>query len=45
MDMKATTLMDIYNTLLGKAGEEIVLDEDTIKKAKHSLDEMIRLGE
>lgn len=43
-DMKATTLMDIYNTLLGKAGEEIVLDEDTIKKAKHSLDEMIRLG-
>lgn len=43
-DMKATTLMDVYNTLKGIAGEEIILDDQTIEKARHSLDEMIRLG-
>ena len=43
-DMKLTTLPEIYNILKGVGGEEIVLDEDTRLKAKHSIDEMLRLG-
>ncbi|MCH5296611.1 MAG: quinolinate synthase NadA [Ruminococcus sp.] len=43
-NMKATTLVDVYDCLNGIGGEEIVLDEDTIKDAKKCIDEMIRLG-
>ncbi len=43
-DMKLTTLPEIYNILRGVGGEEIVLDKDTRLKAKHSIDEMLRLG-
>ncbi len=43
-DMKLTALTDVYNALLGRAGEEIVLDADTIRDARHCIDEMIRLG-
>lgn len=43
-NMKATTLVDLYNCLTGKAGEEIILDDATIKDAKKCIDEMIRLG-
>ncbi len=43
-DMKLTTLPEIYNILQGVGGEEIVLDEDLRLKAKHSIDEMLRLG-
>ncbi len=43
-DMKLTTLPEIYNCLKGTAGEEIILDEDVRIKAKHSIDEMLRLG-
>ena len=43
-NMKATTLADLYNTLIGRAGEEIVLSEDVIRKARRSIDEMLRLG-
>lgn len=43
-DMKLTTLPEIYNILRGVGGEEIVLDESTHLKAKHSIDEMLRLG-
>ena len=43
-DMKATTLMDVYNCLNGTGGEEIVLDDKTINDAKKCIDEMIRLG-
>lgn len=42
--MKATTLVDLYNCLNGTAGEEIILDDTTIKDAKKCIDEMIRLG-
>ncbi len=42
--MKATTLADVYNCLAGNGGEEILLDETTIKDAKKCIDEMIRLG-
>ncbi len=44
-NMKMTTLADIYNCLLGRAGEEIILDEDTIKGARHAIDQMILLGQ
>ncbi len=43
-NMKSTTLADVYNCLAGKGGEEIILDNDTIKDAKKCIDEMIRLG-
>ncbi len=43
-DMKATTLIDVYNCLNGEGGEEIILDEQTISGAKRCIDEMIRLG-
>ena len=43
-DMKATTLVDVYNAICGKGGLEITFDEDTAAKAKHCIDEMIRLG-
>lgn len=43
-NMKATTLVDVYNCLAGKGGEEIKLDEQTINDAKKCIDEMIRLG-
>ncbi len=44
-NMKATTLVDVYNCLTGNGGEEIVLDSDVIRDAKRCIDEMIRLGE
>lgn len=43
-NMKLTTLMDVYNCVKGDGGEEIILDDDTIKKARHCIDEMIRLS-
>ena len=43
-DMKLTTLPEVYNCLKGISGEEIILDEDIRIKAKHSIDEMLRLG-
>lgn len=43
-NMKATTLVDLYNCVKGTAGEEINLDANTIKDAKKCIDEMIRLG-
>lgn len=43
-NMKATTLVDVYNCLAGKGGEELILDEQTITDAKKCIDEMIRLG-
>ena len=43
-NMKLTTLIDLYNCVKGEGGEEIFLDDDTIKDAKKCIDEMIRLG-
>lgn len=43
-DMKKTTLPDIYNCLRGCGGAEIVLDADTVRRARHCIDEMLRLG-
>ena len=44
-NMKATTLVDVYNCLNGSGGEEILLDEETINSARRCIDEMIRLGD
>ena len=43
-NMKITTLPDLYDCLCGTGGEEIVLEEETVKKAKGCIDEMLRLG-
>ena len=44
-DMKLTTLVDVLNCVGGSGGEEIVLDEETIKAARGCIDRMIELGE
>ena len=43
-NMKATTLIDLYHTVLGEGGEEITLDRDTIEKARRCINKMIELG-
>lgn len=43
-NMKLTTLVDVLNCLKGTHGEEILLDDETIKAARRSIDEMLRLG-
>ena len=43
-NMKSTTLVDLYNCVAGKSGEEIILPSETIIKARKCIDEMIRLG-
>ena len=43
-DMKAVTLMDVYNCVCGSGGEEILMDEETIRTAKKCIDKMIALG-
>lgn len=44
MNMKITTLVDVYNALLGQGGEEIAMSGELIEKAKVCIDEMVRLG-
>lgn len=44
MNMKITTLVDVYNALLGQGGEEIAMSGELIGKAKVCIDEMVRLG-
>lgn len=43
-NMKLTTLIDLYNCVKGEGGEEIFLDDGTIRDARKCIDEMIRLG-
>ena len=43
-NMKATTLIDVYRTLNGDGGEKIILDSDTMLKARKCIDKMIELG-
>ncbi len=40
-DMRLTTLVDVYNCICGTGGEEIVLTDETIKKARISIDAML----
>lgn len=43
-NMKMTTLMDVYQAVAGAAGEEILLDADTIRESRRCIDQMIELG-
>lgn len=43
-DMRLTTLPDVLACLEGKAGDEIILDDETLRLARRPIDEMIRLG-
>lgn len=44
-NMKLTSLPDVKRVLENAGGEEIILDSDTLIKARKCIDEMIRLGE
>lgn len=44
MNMKVTTLMDVYQILNGEGGEEIVLPDSVMTGAKRCIDRMIELG-
>ena len=43
-NMKATSLMDVYHNVSGNGGEEIHLDDETLRKARVCIDRMIELG-
>ena len=43
-NMSATTLMDVYRTVKGIGGEEIVMSDELITSSRKSIDEMLRLG-
>jgi len=43
-NMKITTLMDVYHALCNNGGEEIIMDQATIDKARSCIDKMIELG-
>lgn len=44
-NMLATTLMDVYNTVKGIGGEEIVMSDELIASSRKCIDEMLRLGQ
>lgn len=43
-DMKLTTLVDVLHAVQGDGGEEIVLSDDTLAKARACIDNMLKLG-
>lgn len=43
-DMRLTTLVDLYNCVAGIGGDEIILDNDVMQKAKKSIDAMLAYG-
>lgn len=43
-DMKETTLPDIYKALIGTGGLEIIMDDETVKKASRCIERMIELS-
>ena len=40
-DMRLTTLVEVYNCIMGNGGEEIVLPGDVMRKARTCIDKMI----
>ena len=44
MNMKITTLMDVYNCLKGNGGEEIILPDDVMEGAGRCIHRMVELG-
>lgn len=43
-NMKATTLIDVYNCVRGVGGEEILMSDTLIENSRKCIDEMLRLG-
>lgn len=43
-DMKLTTLMDVYHCVSGTGGEEIVLEDEVLRKAHRSIQKMMELA-
>lgn len=43
-NMKATTLIDVYNCVCGTGGEEILMSDMLIENSRKCIDEMLRLG-
>lgn len=43
-NMKATTLIDVYNCVCGTGGEEILMSGTLIENSRKCIDEMLRLG-
>lgn len=43
-NMRSTTLVDVYNTLIGKEKEEIILDPQLIQEARYAIDRMVEAG-
>lgn len=43
-NMRLTTLVDVLDCCKGRGGEEILLDPETIRKARGCIDEMMRLS-
>ncbi|MCR5215689.1 MAG: quinolinate synthase NadA [Lachnospiraceae bacterium] len=43
-NMKMTTLVDVYHSVVGMGGEEIFLSDETIREARTCIDRMIELG-
>lgn len=43
-NMKATTLIDVYNCVCETGGEEILMSDTLIEKSRKCIDEMLRLG-
>ena len=43
-NMRITTLVDLYNCIIGRGGEEIKLSDETIRDAKKCIDQMIKLN-
>ena len=44
MNMKLTTLGEVYNCVRGIGGEEIVLSGEVMTKARKCIDMMLKLG-
>lgn len=40
-DMRLTTIMDVYNCVNGTGGEEIILSDDVLQKARICIDKML----
>lgn len=43
-DMKATTLMDVYNALIGKGGVHMDMSEELIAQASRCINKMLEMG-
>lgn len=44
LNMRITTLEEIYNCIMGVSGEEIILDPQVIEESRRPIDRMIQLG-